>query len=188
MQVYKAINGQSFSDVCLNTYGTLDEYVKLLNDNNLSPNNAPYSGQSIAWDELIITDQTIYKKTTGAGTIFATLAGINNNNYFQIVGGDNPKKLPINPLPITIGGGGGGSNMYVQPLATSYTSVTGGESIITVLALQNKKVLQIEREIKPLKASEFIFDAIGATIQLVGIDPLSAGETLFILYTETITL
>jgi hypothetical protein len=189
MLQYSAINGQSFSDVCLNTYGTLDDYIKMCNDNGISPNNAPYSGQDVTWDETIIADQTIYKKTTGNGIAFATLAGNNNNNYFQIIGGENPTKYAVNPAPIFIGGGGsGGSNMYIKPFATSYTSSTGGETTITVLALQNKQILQVEREIKPLKASEFIFDSVAGTIQLAGIDPLSAGETLFILYTETITI
>ena len=43
MTTYYAVSGQSFSDVCLNTYGTLDNYIKLLEDNNLVPDAAPYS-------------------------------------------------------------------------------------------------------------------------------------------------
>ena len=68
-----------------------------------------------------------------------------------------------------------------------YTAI-GGETFITVIALQGMNILQIEREIKPLKNTEFIFDTVTGTIQFVGIDPLNAGENLFILYTQTITL
>ena len=185
MQKYSCFNGQSFSDVCLNTYGSLDEYVKMCNDNGLIPDNVPYSGQIVQWDETIVTDQTIFKKTTGAGITFSTQQSINNNNHFQVIGGENPKVLSVNPAPISVIGTGG-QNMYVKTLSTSYTSVSGGESVITILALQGKTVTQIEREIKPLKATEFIFDYIAGTIQLVGIDPLSVSETLFILYNEIV--
>ena len=31
----KALNGQSNMDICLQGYGTLDDYIKLLNDNGI---------------------------------------------------------------------------------------------------------------------------------------------------------
>ena len=65
MTTYYAVSGQSFSDVCLNTYGTLDNYIKLLEDNNLVPDAAPYSNEAIIWNESIVKDQTTYKITTG---------------------------------------------------------------------------------------------------------------------------
>jgi hypothetical protein len=184
MPTYNCHSGQSFSDVCLNTYGTLDEYVKLLQDNNNTPDTAPFSNEAMLWDNTVITDQTIYKKTTGAGIVFATSFGLNNNNYFQILGTENPTVLAVNPQPINPPGG---TSMYIKSMSMFYTAV-GGETFITVIALQGMNILQIEREIKPLKNTEFIFDTVAGTIQFVGIDPLNAGENLFILYTQTITL
>lgn len=51
MQTYYCQLGQSFTDVTLDTYGDLNSYVKLLNDNDISPNEVPYSGQPILWGE-----------------------------------------------------------------------------------------------------------------------------------------
>ena len=64
MNTYFCTLGQSFSDVCLSTYKTLDDYVKLLNDNLLTPNSVPYSAQSITWDSnyqsaVITVTQTV---------------------------------------------------------------------------------------------------------------------------------
>jgi hypothetical protein len=84
MQQYRITAGQSFTDVCMNTYGSLDYYIKLLNDNNVSPDDIPYTNQVVTWDETIIADQTIYISTTQAGIIFATLAGDNDNIYYTI--------------------------------------------------------------------------------------------------------
>jgi len=183
MTTYYAVSGQSFSDVCLNTYGTLDNYIKLLEDNNLVPDAAPYSNEAIIWNESIVKDQTTYKITTGSGEVFSTLFGQNTNNWFQVIGGENPVIIPINPAPVTPQG----LNMYIKPLSLYYTA-TGGETDITIVDLQGMNILQIEREIKPLKSSEFIFNSITGSIQLIGINPLGVGETLFILYTQTITL
>jgi hypothetical protein len=68
----------------MNTYGSLDYYVKMLNDNNISPDDVPFTDQQIIWDETIIADQTIYISTTKAGVVFATLAGENDNIYYTI--------------------------------------------------------------------------------------------------------
>jgi hypothetical protein len=84
MQVYKAKSGQSFTDVCLNTYGSLDYFIKLLSDNNLSPEDVPVANQEVIWDETIIADQTIYINTTKAGIVFSTMYGTNDNSYYII--------------------------------------------------------------------------------------------------------
>lgn len=184
MLVYNCQNGQSFSDVCLNTYGTLDDYVKLLEDNNVTPDSAPYSNEALNWDDSLVVDQTIYQKTTGSGVVYATNFGINNNNYFQVLGTENPTILTVNPAPIIPAGG---TSMYIKPMSLFYTAPSS-ESVITIVDLQGMNILQIEREIKPLKNTEFIFNSTTGVIEFVGIDPLAEGETLFILYTQTITL
>lgn len=187
MQQYNAINGQSFSDVCLNTYGSLDNYVRMLNDNGLTPDAYPYSGQAISWDPEVIVDQTIYKKTTGAGVKFATLVGINGNNFFQTVGGENPKVLSINPAPISIGGTGETpNNMYIKPKETQYTSVVGGETSISLTELIGKEIVSVVKELKTLLKTQYIVGPGAGEIQLSGVDPLAPGETLFIYYNEII--
>ena len=72
MKTYNCVNGQSFSDVCLNTYGTLDKYIKMLNDNSIEADNVPFSGQPINWDETVVVNQTTRTQITQNNVIFAT--------------------------------------------------------------------------------------------------------------------
>jgi len=72
---FNCVNGSSFSDVCLNTYGSMDYYVKLLNDNNLEPDDVPFSGQAIMWDNSLVTDEGIQQQTIANNIIYATDTG-----------------------------------------------------------------------------------------------------------------
>jgi len=54
MQQYNAIDGQSLHDVCLNTYGTLDNFYRLLQDNNILNADAYINtGQAFSWDDSL---------------------------------------------------------------------------------------------------------------------------------------
>jgi len=51
MQQYDAIAGQSLIDVCLNTYGSLENLTQLALDNSVqSINDAVLSGQTFYWN------------------------------------------------------------------------------------------------------------------------------------------
>ena len=155
----------------------------MLNDNGLAPDAYPYSGQVIIWDDSVIVDQSIYKKTTGAGIVFATLVGVNNNNFFQVIGGDNPQKLSVNPAPISAGGTGATpNNMYIKLLQTHFTSVVGGETSVTLSELIGNDIVSVIKELKTLIPTQYIYTKSTGNIQLVGVDPLAPGETLFIDY------
>jgi hypothetical protein len=150
----------------MNTYGSLDFYVRLLNENNLSPGDVPNSSLTVIWDESLVTDQTIQQLTTKNKIKFATLMGFGT-----------PEQ--IKPIMST----------YKDPISTSYTGTNpAGESVITIAELQGNEVVQIEKEIRPLKASEFIFDSTTGVIQLVGGLKLEQDETLFVIYKKTITV
>lgn len=73
MKEFKTYSGQTYSDVTLNTYGSMDYYVKLLNDNNLSPEDEPQSGGSVLWDTNIVVDQSIQTLVIQNNVIFATM-------------------------------------------------------------------------------------------------------------------
>jgi hypothetical protein len=180
MQLYNSQNGQSFSDVCLNTYGTMDTYIKMLKDNNLTPAAVPVSSQVVSWDENLLVDQTVYSSNKKKGIIFSTMFGINNNSFYQVISPSNPTFYPTNPIPITPNSG----SMYMQPLSTYYTA-TGGESYIILNALIGCNIVQIEREIKPMLPSEFTFDSATGKISFTSA-VLSGGETIFLIYSKTI--
>jgi len=69
---FSTYNGQSFSDVVINTYGSMDFYAQFLNDNNLSPTDIPASGQIVVWDTNEVVDQSIQRFISDNNVIFAT--------------------------------------------------------------------------------------------------------------------
>lgn len=72
MQQFNTQNGQSWIDVCLNTYGTLDYLGKLLNDNNLAIDSFPQSNQSIIWDNELVKDSSIKSLIDANKYVFAS--------------------------------------------------------------------------------------------------------------------
>lgn len=162
MLVYKCYEGQSFTDVCLNTYGSLDYYVKMLNDNGISPEDEPVTSQIVNWDNQLVANQAIQTNLTQNKIIFATLKG----------------KYTINSIiPV---------NMYKDVIQASYTATTEGETVVTITALQNNEIIQVTKGILPLKATEYTFSASTGVITLVGVE-LGLDETLFVLYKKTIS-
>ena len=164
MRQFNCVFGSSFSDVCLNTYGSLDYYVKMLNDNGIEPDQQPYSGQPIMWDETLVTDQTVLKSINKNNIIFATLFGYG---------------VPQQENPITM--------QYKDVLHATYTATTPGETDITIVALQDNEVIQVEQETKPLVASEYTFTSSTGKIILLG-EPLALNETLFVIYKKLVNV
>lgn len=76
MVPFNCISGSSFSDVCMNTYGSMDQYVKLLNDNGLTPDSVPYSGQIVMWDDSLVSNQSIQQVQDNSGIKYATLNNV----------------------------------------------------------------------------------------------------------------
>jgi len=72
MQQYSCFDGQTFLDVCLNTYGSLDYFIKLLNDNGIAPESIPQSGQIITWDNSLVENQSVLNTIKQKNVIFAT--------------------------------------------------------------------------------------------------------------------
>lgn len=63
--------GQNMFDVCIQTYGVLDEQIKLLNDNSLELTSPVYS-QLFNYDSTLIGNSNIWNRSTGMGVIFST--------------------------------------------------------------------------------------------------------------------
>ena len=168
MRQFNCVSGSSFTDVCLNTYASLDNYVKMLNDNGVSPDDIPHSGQQMQWDETIVVDSTVETITTKNNIIFATL-----NGYIS------PEQ--INPSMST----------YKDARSISYAATNpAGETLITITALQGCEIVQIEKEIKPLRSDEFTFNQLTGVIDISMSDDgiLMENESLFIIYKVEITV
>ena len=79
MQKFNCVSGSSWLDVCLNTYGSLDYFVKMVNDNNITPELPPVSNQPVFWDNTLVENQSTSNTIKAKNIIFATIDF--NQNY-----------------------------------------------------------------------------------------------------------
>lgn len=63
--------GQNMFDICIQTYGILDNQIKLMSDNNVDFSSA-IQGQEYIYDNTLIYDNTIWNRTTGMGIVIST--------------------------------------------------------------------------------------------------------------------
>jgi hypothetical protein len=76
MQQFNGVQGQSLMDVCLNTYGSLDFFFKLLRDNGIaSANSTVITGQVFIWDDSLVQNQQVNQAYAASGIIYATEIG-----------------------------------------------------------------------------------------------------------------
>ena len=75
---------------------------------------------------------------------------------------------------------------YEQNLEYQYTASADGENIIVINSLIGMRVVQIEREIKPIYTTDYSFNSFNGQINLLNGVQLSSGETLFIIYAKIV--
>ena len=166
---FNCVNGSSFSDVCLNTYGSMDYYVKLLNDNNLEPDDVPFSGQAIMWDNSLVTDEGIQQQTIANNIIYATDTG-----YYA---------TPLIPTTIT------NTN---DTMILNDTALLDNELVISHTLLQNTSassaaVIGVIVGIKQMTNTQYIHDAVAGTVTLTNGATMAKGDTTFIMVNTTTT-
>jgi hypothetical protein len=84
MQAYRAISGQSLLDVALNTYGSLDNFYKLLQDNNvLNADEFVQGAQIFIWDDSLVQNQQQNAAYVASGIYFATEIGASDNTITE---------------------------------------------------------------------------------------------------------
>jgi len=123
MQQYNCQNGQSWYDVCLNTYGSLDYLGKLVSDNGGELNVQPTTNTVIYWDRSLVKDSSL-------------LSLIKNNGYVYNTGVSIPlpyiQKFTAGVSPITFisdGSNGWDVGIIAQPTTLQIPS---GETIDSV--------------------------------------------------------
>ncbi len=120
MQQYNCQNGQSWYDVCLNTYGSLDYLGKLVSDNGGELNVQPTTNTVIYWDQSLVKDSSL-------------LSLIKNNGYVYNTGVSIPlpyiQKFTAGVSPITFisdGSNGWDLSVIANP---STVQIPSGETI-----------------------------------------------------------
>ncbi len=71
IRTFTAISNSTIYDVCLNTYGTLDLLVKLMDDNDFNGvDTLPVNGQEFLYDDTLvknISNNNLYQPTQISG-------------------------------------------------------------------------------------------------------------------------
>lgn len=187
IQTYNAVDGQSNFDVCLNTYGSLDNLYKMLQDSGVD-NVAvkPASGQPFLFDDGLLAEQNITQSFLLNGVRYATSTGNYGSVYYV-----NQQTPPIGYVPPSILPISNPSTMYAQANNTTYVSVADGTTIITPLDKDGNSmigcdIVQIEKEIKPFANSQYNWNKTTGIITLLAGTTVDNGETLFIIYSKII--
>jgi hypothetical protein len=85
MSTFYAVDGSTLFDVCLNTYGSLDFFYKLLLDNNIpNANYTPKTGESFNYDETLIVEEQTSRTITLGGIKYATAINNSTGLYYKI--------------------------------------------------------------------------------------------------------
>lgn len=190
MKIYQAIAGQSIYDVCLQTYGSLDYLYKLLQDNGIAGVDVPVtSRQQFVWDDSLVLDQQVNAAFAGTSKRYSTDVSalgsvfyvINNNGTIV----PNSPSEPYTPPSNT-------ENNYQMVLGTSYTSNVDGATSFTILDINGNPIIdfdivQVELNIQPLKADQYVWNKSTATMTLLGGLTIDNGSTAYILYSKIVT-
>ena len=163
MTAYTCVNGSSWFDVVLNTYGTVDQYIKLLNDNGQVPEVPPVAGQIIQWDETIVEDSIQATLISNNGTKFATLNGFN---------------IPELPKPQRVGTYNATQQQLQYTASANVTAISFAE-----LQQAGAAVTGIIKEQLPMLASQYSVNYTTGIITLLGGLELTKGQTLFVDWT-----
>ncbi len=161
IEQYKCQWGQTWTDVVMNTYGTMDLYVKFMNDNAVTPNSLPYSNQSVIFDSALLNDET-------------TTALINNNDIVYSTGVNSA--IPSQPQPVS-------TYQQTQPQATYTASNPSGEIVLTIAAIASNPggtIIGVQKGINPLLPSKYNANMTTGVITLLGGEILAYKETLFV--------
>lgn len=187
MQQYKAKAGQSIYDVCLQTYGSLDYLGKLMDDNGINGvDEDVLSGQVFEWDDQLIVDQGLNLNTLLVSDTYATAASklgsvffaFENNNP-TVGGGSTPIAPPPPPTQTTL-----------MTLGTYFTSNADNTTVVNVTDINGNPiigcdVIQVEKETKPLKNIDWVWNKTSSTLTLINGVTVDNEQTLFILYNKT---
>lgn len=185
LSTYTAVEGQSLYDICLNTYGSLDFLRKMILDSSVeSIDVAPYSGQVFYFDPELVVDQAVNRQLAVTNTRYATAYSKLGSVFYTIKeGGINTQPTnnynpPPDPNKTT--------TMYEQVGNYQYTAGADGESTINLPDLIGKDLVQIEKEIMPLKNNQWLWNKNSGQLTLQNGGQMSQGETLFILWSQMI--
>lgn len=162
MTQFIAVENSNIYDICLNTYGSFNFLVKLMDDNNFpGVNYYPIAGEVFLFDETLVLDQNINRTANNQNIKYAT-------RYRKETNESNMVK-------------------YEKVIEEEYTAGADGEVTISLPALAGARIVSIEREIRPLNKADYSFNNSSCILTLLNGHELAADEKLSILYAILVT-
>jgi hypothetical protein len=149
-------------------------------------NQSPFSGQIFSFDPQLVVDQGINRQLIVTDTRYATAYSKLGSVYYTVIDQgtkgipSNPYNPPPNPNQTTM--------TYEIVGNAQYTAGADGESTINLVDLIGKGIVQIEKDIMPLKENQWLWNTGSGTLTLQNGGQMSSGETLFILWSQMITV
>jgi hypothetical protein len=188
---YKAVNGQSIYDVCLNTYGTLDRLIKQLVDSGGTQgvNDIPASGQVYVYDDDLAVDLAVNQAYLLTPVRYATVNGTNGQTYY-IINQNEPPTVPPGTLPPIVPPINP-NDMITQVNGAQFVSGADGTTVITLMdkdgnSMIGNDLIQIEKEIRPIVNANWVWNKFTGTLTLINGEVVDNGQTLFYLYSKVI--
>lgn len=160
---FSAIDQSTIWDVLNNTYGSPDDIVKLMTDNNFpNINTYPVKGQIFNFDDTLVENQNNLQ-TNLAQTKFSTRDRQSTNEANMIY--------------------------YEQNNEAEYTSNSDGTVTVSLVGIvpAGARILWIEKEIAPIKSANYSFNATSQVLTLLNGTTVDNEQTLYILYALIIT-
>lgn len=156
---FVAISNSTIWDVVNNTYGTVDNIVRLMRDNNFANvNTYPENEQIFLFEDTLVQNQNNLQVNQGYRK-YAT-RNRTSTNFENMI-------------------------KYERVENMDYTSNADGVTVISIPSLVGVRVVQLELEIRPLKTTEWGFNSSSGTISLLGGLTLDNEQTLYIIYSLT---
>lgn len=161
IQQFQSVAYSTIWDVILNTYGTVDQAVKLMQDNDWpNVNTYPNLGDTFEYDDTLVENQN-QLQTNAAIENFATRDRQDTNE----------------------------SNMvnYEQVWEADYVSNADGTTIINLPDLIGFRLIQVVKEIKNVGDINWGWNSTSAILTLLNGVTVDNGQTLYLLYALQIT-
>lgn len=185
MTEFRAVAGQSPQDVCINTYGKMDNFVKLLLDSGVSSMDAEiYSNQPFVWDENLVSNQATSIAIAAAKIRYATDISALGNLFYIVPSGGPILGPPPTGVPTT--------NKIDMVFFTTYDCNADGTTAVVVNDTNGNPitgfdVFAVELETKPMKSdgSEWSWNKTTATLTLLGGLTIDRNMRLSVWYKKT---
>lgn len=188
---YKAVNGQSIYDVCLNTYGTLDRLVKQLVDSGGTQgvNDIPASGQVYVYDDELVEATAVSQAYLLTNIRYATVNGTNGQTYY-IINQNQPPTIPPGSQPPIVTPPNP-DDMVTQVNGAQFVSGADGTTVMTLMdkdgnSMIGNDLIQIEKEIRPIVNANWVWNKNSGVLTLINGETIDNGQTLFYLYSKII--